>query len=407
MKRTLGDLAIFGGASEFNEQLHVGRPNIPDKQILIRRIEDLLDSKWLTNDGPYLQQFEKRIAELVGVRNCIATCNGTVALEILARAAGLKGEVILPSFTFIATAHSLKWVGVQPVFCDIESETQNLDPDKLERLITNRTTAIMGVHLWGRPCNIDRLVQIALKHKLQIFFDASHAFGCSYQGRMIGSFGNAEVFSFHATKFLNTFEGGAIVTNDDQLADQIRLMRSFGFADYDSVVSIGTNGKMNEVCAAMGMSCLDEMEHFIAANQRNYERYREALPKVPGLSMIHYDGSEKNNFQYVVLEIEEEAIGLSRDEILSILWKENILARRYFYPGCHKMEPYRSLFPNASERLPITEQAAKQVLCLPTGTAIGVDDVTKVCEVLTCIVHNADEIGRRFHLTFKESQPSV
>ncbi len=398
MKQSVEDLAIFGGSLEFGEQLHVGRPNLPDQRKLFSRIERVLESKWLTNDGTNVQEFEKRIADFIGVRNCIATCNATVALEILARAADLQGEVIVPSFTFVATAHSLQWLGIRPVFCDIAADTHCLDPDRIEALITDRTTGIIGVHVWGRPCKVDHLSQIAQDHRLKLFFDASHAFGCSYQDRMIGSFGDAEVFSFHATKFLNTFEGGAIVTNNDYLADTMRQMRSFGFIDYDSVVSVGTNGKMNEVCAAMGLSSLDEMDDFIAVNRTNYHIYKRALPRTNGFLMMHYDEDAKNNFQYVVVKIEEESLGLSRDEILSILWKENVLARRYFYPGCHKMEPYRTMYDLENRELPITDHVAKQVLCLPTGTAVTSDRVLQICDLLTFILENATAIRQRLTL---------
>src|SRR4029453_9680210 len=222
------DLAIFGGTPAFRSELHVGRPNIGDRQTLLKRINDLLDRRWLTNDGPFLQEFEQRICHLTGVKHCVAVCNATVGLEILGKAVGLSWEVILPSFTFVALAHALHWLGINPVFCDIDLGTHNLDPSRVEERITDRTTGIIGVHLWGRPCEIEKWGEIARRHRLKLLFDAAHAFGCSYGGQMTGNFGNAEVFSFHATKFVNTFEGGAVVTNNDELAAQLRLMRNFG-----------------------------------------------------------------------------------------------------------------------------------------------------------------------------------
>src|SRR5438552_5033660 len=250
---SIAELALFGGQPSFEEALHVGRPNIGDRTRLLDRFNQILDSRCLTNDGPFVKEFEQRIADLVGVKHCIAMCNGTVALEIAIRALGMTGEVIVPSFTFIATAHALQWQGITPVFCDIDPRTHTLDPNKVENLITPRTTGVIGVHVWGHTCNIDALAEITARHGLKLIFDAAHAFACSYKGRMIGSFGNAEVFSFHATKFFNTFEGGAVVTNDDELAAKIRLMKNFGFSGYDTVSYIGTNGKMNEVSAAMGL----------------------------------------------------------------------------------------------------------------------------------------------------------
>ena len=241
--RTRADLAINGAPPAFKDPIHVGRPNIGDKQQFLARIGDMLDRAWLTNNGPLVQEFEQRVATYLGVRNCVATCNGTIALEIAIRALGLSGEVIVPSFTFIATAHALYWQGITPVFADIDPATHNLDPASVRAQITPRTTGIIGVHLWGRPAPVEALQQIADEHGLKLLFDAAHAFGCSHRGTMIGNFGGAEVLSFHATKFFNTLEGGAIVTNDDELAQSARLMRNFGFAGYDNVIYPGTNGK--------------------------------------------------------------------------------------------------------------------------------------------------------------------
>ena len=213
-------------------------------------------------------------------------------------------------------------------------------------------------------------------------FDASHAFGCSHQRRMIGSFGQAEVFSFHATKFLNTFEGGAVVTNDDELAEKIRLMKNFGFGGYDDVIYIGTNGKMNEVSAAMGLTGLESVDEFVETNRRNYHQYRQELSGILGVRLLEHDEAERCNYQYVVLEVEEQEVGLSRDELLQVLHAENILARRYFYPGCHRMEPYRSYFPHAGLLLPETERLCERVLQLPTGTAIGGAEISTVCRII-------------------------
>src|SRR6185503_15420667 len=270
MKTKVEQLSIFGGTPEFADKLHVGRPNIGDRRLLLRRIQAALRRGWLTNNGPLVQEFERRIAEFVGVRHCIAMCNGTVAMEIATRASGLSGEVIVPSFTFIATAHALQWQQITPVFCDIDPETHTLDPKSVERMVTPRTTGIIGVHVWGRGCDVDALKRIARKRKLKLLFDAAHAFGCSINGRMIGGFGNAEVFSFHATKFMNTFEGGAVTTNDDDLAATIRLMKNFGFAGYDNVIYIGTNGKMSEISAAMGLTSLEAVDSLICHNRNNY-----------------------------------------------------------------------------------------------------------------------------------------
>ena len=395
MEKTLtdiGDLAIFSGEPAFEEKLFVGRPNIGNRQRFMEMVNDILDRRWLTNDGKYVKQFEQRMADILGAKHCITMCNGTIALEIVTRALGFTGEVLVPSFTFIATAHSLQWQQITPVFCDIDPITHCIDPECVERMITPRTTGIIRVHVWARPCNIEALVEIAERRGLKIIFDAAHAFGCSYKGKMIGNFGHAEVFSFHATKFFNTFEGGAVVTNDDDLAARIRLMKNFGFAGYDKVIYIGTNGKMTEVSAAMGLASLESMSDFIAANHKNYMLYRELLSGIPGVRVLSLDDVERSNYQYVVLEVDEAASGISRDTLIKTLHAENIIARRYFYPGCHRMEPYRSYFPHAGILLQNTEIVASKVLLLPTGTSISEKDVKCICSIISFLVDHGNEI---------------
>jgi dTDP-4-amino-4,6-dideoxygalactose transaminase len=262
-------------------------------------------------------------------------------------------------------------------------------------MITPRTTGIIGVHLWGRPCDVDRLTEIALKHNLKLLFDAAHAFGCSRNGTMAGNFGNAEVFSFHATKIFNTFEGGAVVTNDDRLAGKIRLMKNFGFSGYDNVIYIGSNGKMSEISAAMGLSNFDKLRDFVECNRRNYLAYRRELQDIPGISILPYDEREDCNFQYIVVLVDRERSRIERDSLIEILQAENVLARRYFYPGCHRMEPYRSYFPHSHLMLPVTEKLAKQVLLLPTGNSIGEADVRLICHLLRISAENAEEINAR------------
>lgn len=392
--RTFDDLAILGGTPAFAEVLHVGRPNIPNRQVFADRVADILDRKWLTNGGRYVDEFERRISEIAGVQHCVAMCNATVSLEIAIRALGLTGEVIVPSFTFIATAHALQWQQITPVFCDVDPRTHTIDPKRIEELITPRTTGIIPVHVWGRACDTDAIAEIAGRHNLKILYDAAHAFGCSHKGRTIGGFGECEVFSFHATKFINSFEGGAVVTNDAELAGRMRLMRNFGFSDYDKVIHLGTNGKMTEVCAAMGLTSLEAMADIIAVNRRNWETYRETLMALPGISLIKYDPTEGSNYHYVVIEVNPERAPLNRDELLAVLHKENVLARRYFWPGCHRMEPYKSLYPNAHLSLPQTESVAAQVMTLPTGQTITQKTIRIICDIFRSAFENAGDIRK-------------
>jgi dTDP-4-amino-4,6-dideoxygalactose transaminase len=391
-KKLVTDLALFGGRPAFAEALHVGCPNIGNRQDFRRRVDDILDRRWLTNGGRYVDEFERRVAEFIGVKHCIVTCNATVALEIVVRALGLTGEVIVPSFTFVATAHALQWQQITPIFCDIDPRTHNIDPRKVEKLITSRTSGILGVHLWGRPCPIAQLQTLASRHGLALLFDAAHAFACRYRGRMIGGFGRAEVLSFHATKFINSGEGGAVVTDDDDLAAQIRLMKNFGFSGFDEVMSIGTNGKMSEMSAALGLTNLESIKKFTRANRANFEAYQDKLEGVPGLSLLCYDEENSPNYQYAVASVDPGEFGLTRDQLLSVLQAENILARRYFYPGAHRMEPYRSESPRVGARLPHTEAVADRVVVLPTGTAITPADVGKICGIIRSASEHKHEI---------------
>jgi dTDP-4-amino-4,6-dideoxygalactose transaminase len=358
---------------------YVGRPNLGNRKRFIKRVNEILDRRWLSNDGPLLKEFEQKAAEVLGVKHVVAVCNATAAIEIACHALGLKGEVILPSYTFIATAHALQWQGIKPVFCDMDPVTHNIDPSKIERLISPKTTGIVGVHVWGRACDTDAIDKIATKHKLKIMYDASHAFGCSHRGRMIGSFGECEVFSFHATKFINSLEGGVVATNNEKLAYQIRMMTNFGFTGYDRVEYLGINGKMNEISAAMGLTNLEAMDEILEVNRRNYHAYKENLTGIPGICLLEYNPAERNNFQYVVLEVNPARCPKSRDKIVEILHLNNVIARKYFWPGCHRMEPYRTLYPAASKYLPHTEKVSGNIIVLPTGQQLDSHEARKTC----------------------------
>jgi dTDP-4-amino-4,6-dideoxygalactose transaminase len=388
-----GSPTVFGGTPAFPEPLHVGCPNLGNREVMQQRVNEIFERRWFTNNGPLVKEFEARIQKWVGVKHCVAMCNATIALEIAIRALELHGEVIVPAYTFIATAHALQWQEITPVFADIDPATHNIAPETIEQLITPRTTGVIGVHVWGRPCDTEGIETIAAKHKLKVMYDAAHAFGCSHLGKMIGGFGWCEVFSFHATKFINSFEGGAVVTDNDDIAMKVRLMRNFGFARDDEVIYLGTNGKMTEICAAMGLTSFEAMEDIVAANRRNYEAYREGLKGLPGISLREYDSSERRNYQYIVVKVDETKAALNRDELVAALRAQNVLARKYFWPGCHRMEPYKSLFPAAHLLLPHTEKLAAQIMVLPTGTAVSEADVMLVCGIVRSAVERATKFA--------------
>jgi dTDP-4-amino-4,6-dideoxy-D-glucose transaminase len=388
-KRAVSDLALFGGVPSFAEPLHVGRPNIGDRDTLHARIEAALDRRWLTNDGPLTQELEHRVADELGVGHAIAVTNATLGLQVAARAAGLTGNVIVPAFTFIATAHAFEWVGLEPIFADIDPDRLTLDPAAAEALIGPDTTAIVATHLWGRSVAVEALEAVADRHGLTLLLDAAHAYGCVRDGQTIGGFGQAEVFSFHATKFVNAFEGGVITTNDAAFAQRCRLLRNFGFDAWDHTASGGINAKLHEGSAAMALTSLDAAADFVAANRRNLERYRAGLADLDGIRLLPPDDRGSCNDQYVVLRVEASLSPVGRDRLMDILNAEQVLARRYFYPGCHRMSPYseRPVVPV----LPVTDTAAAEVLVLPTGTAVGTDDVDAICELIRFVhAHGAE-----------------
>lgn len=386
------DLAVFTGRPAFAEPKHVGRPNIGDRARLRERIDDLIDRRWLTNDGPYVQELERRICEWTGTRHCVAVTNATLGLLFAVRALGMRGEVIVPSFTFVGTPAVLEWIGITPVFCDIDPRTHNIDPRAAERLIGPRTGGILAVHVWGRGCDIDGLQQVADAANVPLLFDAAHAFGCTAGGLPIGRFGAAEVFSFHATKYVNAFEGGAVTTNDDALAESLRLMRNFGFSDYDQTEALGLNGKMSEASAAMAVTSLEAEPRFREINERNFHAYAEALSTLSGVSVVRYDERERNNYQYVVVEIEAATTGLSRDELHQVLWAEQVRARRYFHPGCHMLEPFKTRYPQYAGALPATEELTGRVLCLPTGESVSLADVEVIASIIRTALRDPEAV---------------
>ena len=371
----------------FRRQLHVGCPNLGDRARLLERIGDALDRRWLTNHGPYVQEFEHRLESYLGVKHCVAVCNATVGLEIAIRGLGLAGEVIVPSFTFPATVHAIAWLGLTPVFCDVDLATHNVDPQGLEELIGPKTTGILGVHLWGNACDTNSIAEIAQRRGLRVLYDAAHAFGCGHDGQMIGNFGDAEVFSFHATKFVNAGEGGAIVTNDDELAEKFRRLRSFGL-ERGEVTGLGVNGKMSEFAGAMGLTSLESCDEFIAKNRQNYLAYQTALAGIEGLRLVT-PCSMSHNFQYVVVNVDSRHAGVTRDRLVEMLQAENVLAKKYFSPGCHRMEPYASMASCLRSPLPNTERLGDALLQLPTGSAIETVEINQIGGLLRSMTRQA------------------
>ena len=360
--------------------LHVGRPNVGDADQFLELARDILDSRWLTNNGEYVRQLEQEIAHYLDVKYVIAVCNGTLGLQVLLNAAVEKvGEVIVPDFTFIATAQGVTLAGHKVIIADVDEANHCLSPAAVEKLIGPDTVAILGVHLWGNQCFVEELREIADRHHVKLFFDADHAFGSRYKGRAIGGFGDAEVFSFHATKVFNTFEGGAIVTNDDDLADRCRTIRNFGFIGTDRVERLGTNAKMMEIAAAMGLVNLRRLDQFIADNRRNHALFKKIEAQAPGFKVLDPEVGMDSNHHYVVARIDEAAFGASRDELVDALWNNGVRARRYFYPGVSRTPPYDSM---QHAPTPVSEALCKSLITFPTGPAVTEEDIERIAGVL-------------------------
>ncbi|MFN3192667.1 MAG: DegT/DnrJ/EryC1/StrS family aminotransferase [Aureliella sp.] len=389
-KTTRSELAIHGGRPAFSKVQHVGCPVVLNPESFMTRIQGVLDRQWFTNNGQEVQEFESRIEQLLGVKHCVATSNGTSALTLTAQALGLKGEVILPSFTFIATAHAFSSIGLRPVFAEVDSSTACIDARAVRSLVNENTAAIVGVHLWGRTCDVAALEDLSEESQVPLLFDASHAFGVTHSGKYVGNFGQAETFSFHATKYISAGEGGAVTTNSDELASRLRAARNFGFTGVDSVESLGTNAKLNELCAALGNASLETLDQRVAINRRNFAVYRELLADIDGIHLQDVKQTERNNYQYVVIRICPETFGCDRDALLTALEAENVRARRYFYPGCHRAQPYAEDFNAQGRDLPGTDRLANEVLSLPTGPAVSVKSVQAIVSIIAVLAKNSD-----------------
>ncbi len=367
----------------FPEPVHVTRPNMPPLADFERHLEKIWESRWLTNDGDFHREFERRLAQYLGVGHVNLFCNGTIALLVALHAFRINsGEVITTPFTFPSTAHVLYWNGVRPVFCDIDPRTFNLDPERIEALISPDTKAILPVHIYGTPCDVDAIQTIADRHGLLVIYDAAHAFGVRRKGTPLVQCGDVSMLSFHATKLFTTLEGGALVVDSDVMRTRINHLRNFGIAGPENVIGPGINGKMNEFQAAFGLLELDIVESEIAARGELARIYREQLEDVPGLIFLEEQPNVRHNYAYFPLLIDAESYGMSRDELHAVLLQLNIFARKYFYPLCSHYSCYSALHSARPENLPVAESVADKILCLPLYGDLGPDAVQQICGAL-------------------------
>ncbi len=388
------EFALFGGSPCFDTPRHVNRPNAAPRTAFDNYFDEAWKTKRFSNGGPLLVRFEQRLSEYLDVADAVVVCNATIGLSLAIQALGLTGEIILPSYTFISSANAIKAAGLTPVFCDIRPHDMNMDPDACAALITPRTSAVLATHAWGEPCDTDALAAVCDTAGITLLYDAAHAFGVLHQGRKIGGFGRAEIFSLHATKVLHAFEGGVIATDDTKLADALRLRRNFGFTGVDQVEIAGLNAKMSEAHAAMGLANLDIIDEIIAANRRRHDAYAKGLSGLPGVQLNRPAAGATSNYHYVVADIDAAAFGLTRDALVDLLFAENVLARRYFHPGGHRSLPH---LPEVGgpPSLPVTEAICERVLVLPAGAAIELQDVAAICDLIRRIAASAPEISAR------------
>lgn len=367
----------------FAESIFVTRPVLPKIEEVTEKLKDIWSIKWLTNNGPQHYMLERELEKYLKVPYLSLFNNGTIALIVACQSLRLQGDVITTPFTFAATPHVLSWNNINPIFCDIDEETMNIDAEKIESMITPRTSAILAVHVFGTPCDVKKIQQVADAYGLKVIYDAAHAFGVEIGDEGIGTFGDISMFSFHATKLYHTVEGGALVNGDKNLKQRIDLLKNFGIKNEDEVVMSGINGKLDEVRAAIGRIMLNYVEEEREKRRKLHEVYNEELGDVAGIKLMPKCGENvKLNYQYYVIRVDEKIFGKSRDYVYDELKKYNVHTRKYFHPLCSEFTCYRQLNSASVENLPVANVVGKQVLSLPMYGDLAADDVRKICRII-------------------------
>lgn len=367
---------------ENKKVITVTSPLLPSLEEFMPYLQDIWDRKWLTNNGHYHKELEKALCEYLKVPYISLFTNGTLPLMCALQALRITGEVITTPYSFVATTHSLWWNGIKPVFVDIDPVTGNIDPDKIEAAITPRTTAIMPVHVYGNPCDTQRIQEIADKYGLKVIYDAAHAFGVEVNGESVLNAGDMSTLSFHATKVYNTIEGGALICHDEQTKKRIDYLKNFGFAGETTVIAPGINGKMDEVRAAYGLLNLKQVDAAIEARHQVAVRYREALRDVKGIRVMEDIPGVRHNYAYFPIFIDAEEYGMTRDELYFKMKEQDVLGRRYFYPLISEFSTYRGLESARPENLPVSHRIANSVICLPMYAGLSANDVDQILDVI-------------------------
>lgn len=367
----------------FKEPIYITRPVLPDLSAFTEKLQEIWSSKRLTNNGPQHQLLEAELIKVLKVPGISLFNNGTIALIVACQSLRLSGEVITTPFTFPATPHVLNWNNIKPIFCDIDPHTLNIDAEKIESMITPQTTAILAVHVFGTPCDVFKIQEIADRYGLKVIYDAAHAFGEGINERGIGSFGDITMFSFHATKLFHTAEGGALTYNNVGLKSRIDYLKNFGIKNQEEVVMPGINGKMNEIQAVLGLIVLDYIEDEKKKRKELSDVYIEYLAGVEGISIYTTNGGGVNNsLQYFVIRIDKKKFGASRDEVYEKFKKFNVYTRKYFYPLCSDYPCYKHLPSSAKENLSVANKVAEEVLSLPFYGNLTTSDIEKICNIL-------------------------
>lgn len=385
------NFAILGAKPRFDKPIPIGQLYFPSWERYVSAFRGIFERQYYINNGPLLTELEDKLQQFLGVKHAICVTNATFGLMMAADAMNLTGKVIMPSFTFIASAQSLSWSGIEPVFCDVDPTTHQLAIDKLDALMDEHVTGIMGVNLWGGACDPVALEKYAHARGLKLYFDSAHAFGCVVEDTKIANFGSIEVFSFHATKVLSATEGGCICTNDDYLADRLRCIRP-SYGEHKSVgITKVANARMSEAQAAIALLSLEDFPQNQQKNETLFHKYEEGLKHIPGIKLVKPAGVTFSNYQYIVCEVDQDIFGLSRDSLITVLKAENVNARRYFYPGTHRSIGYRDSLPKFADSLPVTDYLCASCVQFPVGALVDINTVNKICELI-------DNVQRNSHL---------
>lgn len=372
--------------------IKVTKPLLPSLEHFNLHLSEIWESEMVTNHGKKHNLLESELKNFLGVHNLSIFNNGAIALLVAIKALDLPrdSEVITTPFTFPETPHSISWNGLNPVFCDIDEKTMCIDADKIESLITSKTSAILAVHVYGYSCDVYKIEKIAKKHNLKVIYDAAHAFNIKIDGRAIGSFGDISMFSFHATKLFNTIEGGCLTYNNESLRDKIYLLRNFGIKNEEEVVDIGINGKMNELQASVGLLNLKLLGSEVEKRMLVFDTYLKNLEHLEGITLMNFPQNHTNSFQYFVIRVDEEKLGSSRDVIYLKLKESGILSRKYFYPLCSDYDTYKSLPSSKKEHLPQANKIKNEVLCLPFYGDLATNDIIKICNIISCLARTSN-----------------